>query len=64
MKSVLNNIIVFFVIGIIALILIPLPTFVLDFMFIVSITISLLVLVMTMYIKGPLDFSIFPSLLL
>jgi flagellar biosynthesis protein FlhA len=37
---------------------------VLDFMFIVSITISLLVLVMTMYIKGPLDFSIFPSLLL
>jgi flagellar biosynthesis protein FlhA len=43
---------------------IPLPTFVLDFMFIVSITISLLVLVMTMYISGPLDFSIFPSLLL
>jgi flagellar biosynthesis protein FlhA len=55
---------VFFVIGIIALILIPLPTFVLDFMFIVSIAISLLILTMTMYINGPLDFSIFPSLLL
>ncbi|MDR2355737.1 MAG: flagellar biosynthesis protein FlhA [Clostridiales Family XIII bacterium] len=64
MKSVLNNVIVFFVIGIIALILIPLPTFVLDFMFIVSIAISLLILTMTMYINGPLDFSIFPSLLL
>ncbi|MDR1246322.1 MAG: flagellar biosynthesis protein FlhA [Clostridiales Family XIII bacterium] len=64
MKNILNNVIVFFVIGIIALIIIPLPTFVLDFMFIVSITVSLLVLVMTMYIRGPLDFSIFPSLLL
>ncbi|MDR3295252.1 MAG: flagellar biosynthesis protein FlhA [Clostridiales Family XIII bacterium] len=64
MKNILNNIIVFFVIGIIALIIIPLPTFILDFMFIVSITVSLLVLIMTMYIKGPLDFSIFPSLLL
>jgi flagellar biosynthesis protein FlhA len=64
MKNILNYVIAFFVIGIIALIIIPLPTFVLDFMFIVSIAISLLVLVMTMYIRGPLDFSIFPSLLL
>ncbi|MDR1571936.1 MAG: flagellar biosynthesis protein FlhA [Clostridiales Family XIII bacterium] len=64
MRNVFSNLIVFFVIGIIALIIIPLPTFVLDFMFIVSITVSLLILVMTMYIKGPLDFSIFPSMLL
>ncbi|MDR1134995.1 MAG: flagellar biosynthesis protein FlhA [Clostridiales Family XIII bacterium] len=65
MKNMLNNvIIVLFVIGIIALIIIPLPTFILDFMFIVSIAVSLMILVMTMYINGPLEFSIFPSLLL
>jgi flagellar biosynthesis protein FlhA len=33
-------------------------------MFIVSIAVSLMILVMTMYINGPLEFSIFPSLLL
>ncbi|MDR0424652.1 MAG: flagellar biosynthesis protein FlhA [Clostridiales Family XIII bacterium] len=65
MRKALNNvIIVFFVVGIIALIIIPLPTFVLDFMFIISISVSLMILVMTMYINGPLEFSIFPSLLL
>jgi flagellar biosynthesis protein FlhA len=64
MKNILNNVIVFFVIGVIALIIIPLPTFILDFMFIVSIAVSLLILAMTMYISGPLEFSIFPSMLL
>ena len=64
MKSILNNIIVLFVIGIIALIIIPLPTYVLDFLFIFSISASLMILAMTMYITSPLEFSIFPSMLL
>lgn len=52
------------VIGIIFLIIIPLPTFLLDFLFIVNIALSFLILCMTMYIREPLEFSIFPSMLL
>lgn len=62
--KILKNVIVIFVVLIVALIIIPLPPFFLDFMFIVSISVSLMILVMTMFIKGPLEFSIFPSLLL
>lgn len=45
-------------------ILVPLPTFFLDFLLTVSITVSAVVLVTVMYVKRPLDFSVFPSLLL
>ncbi|MGI6751267.1 MAG: flagellar biosynthesis protein FlhA [Anaerovoracaceae bacterium] len=62
--KLLKNVVVIFVVLIVALIIIPLPPFFLDFMFIVSISVSLMILVMTMFIKGPLEFSIFPSLLL
>jgi flagellar biosynthesis protein FlhA len=62
--KILQNVTVVFVILIIALIIIPLPTFILDFMFIVSISVSLIILLTTMFIGGPLEFSIFPSLLL
>ena len=61
---ILKNATAIFVIAIIALIVVPLPTFILDFMYIISISVSLIILLMTMYIRGPLDFSIFPSLLL
>lgn len=59
-----NHIVSIFVILIVAFIIIPLPTFLLDFMFIINITLSLIILLMTMYIKEALQFSIFPSLLL
>ena len=60
----LTNVVVVFVVMIIALIIIPLPPFFLDFMFIMSISISLMILTTTMFINGPLEFSVFPSLLL
>lgn len=62
--KIVQNLVVVFVVLTIALIIIPLPPFILDFMFILNIAISLIILLTTMYIKGPLDFSIFPSLLL
>ena len=62
--KIIQNLVVVFVILTIALIIIPLPPFILDFMFILNIAISLIILLTTMYIKGPLDFSIFPSMLL
>lgn len=60
----LKNIVVLFVILIVALVLIPLPPPLLDFMFMISIAVSMIILLTTMFISGPLDFSIFPSLLL
>ncbi|MBQ9536376.1 MAG: flagellar biosynthesis protein FlhA [Desulfovibrionaceae bacterium] len=44
--------------------LIPLPTFFLDIMLSVSISLSMLVLITTMFMMSPLEFTIFPSLLL
>ncbi|HHU17479.1 MAG: flagellar biosynthesis protein FlhA [Anaerovoracaceae bacterium] len=62
--KIFNNVVVIFIIMIVAFIIIPLPPFFLDFMFIISISVSLIILLTTMFIKGPLEFSIFPSLLL
>src|SRR5881392_287043 len=45
-------------------ILIPLPTPVLDFLLVVNITLSAVVLLTVMYVNSPLEFSAFPSLLL
>lgn len=52
------------VVVILFVMLVPLPTFFMDIMLCVSISISLLVLVTTMFMTSPLEFSIFPSLLL
>jgi flagellar biosynthesis protein FlhA len=51
-------------IGLLSVLLIPLPTQVLDLLLICNVTLSILVLVTTMYVKSPLEFSVFPSLLL
>lgn len=60
----LNNGVAALVILILAILIIPLSTPILDFMFIMNLTLSLVILLTTMYIKEPLEFSIFPSLLL
>jgi flagellar biosynthesis protein FlhA len=44
--------------------LVPVPSFVLDILLSISITASVLVLLVSMYILQPVDFSVFPSLLL
>lgn len=46
------------------LMLIPLPTFMLDFFLALNLTFSVLILVIALYIKAPLDISVFPGLLL
>jgi len=45
-------------------ILVPLPTEVLDFLLIINLTLSAIIMVTTIYVKSPLEFSVFPSLLL
>jgi flagellar biosynthesis protein FlhA len=50
--------------ALIFVILIPLPTMALDFLLLINIVLSTIVLMTVMYIRGPLEFSSFPSLLL
>lgn len=52
------------VVTILFVMLIPLPTMFLDFMLTVSISLGLVILVTSMFMISPLEFSIFPSLLL
>ena len=52
------------VVVILFVMLIPLPTFFMDIMLTISISLSLIVLVTSMFMLSPLEFSIFPSLLL
>ena len=64
MKNLLKNSVVVFVITIVLLLIIPLPPFLLDVMIIINISLSMIILLITMNIKEPLEFSIFPALLL
>ncbi len=59
-----KNFVTVFVILAIFLIVIHLPTWLLDLLFAVNIALSVYILITTMYIKESLEFSIFPSLLL
>ncbi|MFM9958295.1 MAG: flagellar biosynthesis protein FlhA [Phycisphaerales bacterium] len=47
-----------------AVILVPLPPLILDVLLAANITLSIIVLMTVMYVEEPLDFSVFPSLLL
>jgi flagellar biosynthesis protein FlhA len=46
------------------IVLVPLPTFLLDILLTFSITIGVIILMASMYTTNPLNFSVFPSLLL
>src|SRR6056300_988038 len=48
----------------VAMMVLPLPAFLLDTFFVVNITLSLLILMVALHTYRPLDFSSFPSLLL
>ncbi|HQL83196.1 MAG TPA: flagellar biosynthesis protein FlhA, partial [Spirochaetota bacterium] len=52
------------VVSVVVMLIIPLPTFLLDFLLAISIMSGLLILMIVMFIGRTFDFSIFPSLLL
>ena len=52
------------VVAVVLLLVVPLPAPILDFLIVVNITASLVILLTAMYVKKPLDFSVFPSLIL
>jgi flagellar biosynthesis protein FlhA len=52
------------VVGILLLLVVPVPAGLLDLLIIVNILFALVILLTSMFVKKPLDFSVFPSLLL
>ncbi|WP_300642407.1 flagellar biosynthesis protein FlhA [uncultured Helicobacter sp.] len=56
--------VVFFVVAILTIIIVPLPSFMLDGMLSLSLALSILIILIGLYIKKPTDFSAFPTLLL
>lgn len=67
MKALGKNtdiILAFGLIFILGLMIIPLPAGILDFFLALNITLSVLILIVSLYIQSPLDISVFPGLLL
>ena len=54
----------FAILSILAMIIVPLPPFLLDVLFTFNIALSLMVLIAVFSVKRPIDFAIFPSILL
>ena len=52
------------IVGIMSVMVIPLPSLLLDFLLALSITISMVIVLVAVYVKSPLEFAVFPSLLL
>ncbi len=52
------------VVAVVLLLVVPLPSEMLDLLIVSNIALSLVVLLTSMYVKRPLDFSVFPSMLL
>jgi type III secretion protein V len=57
-------VIVFFILGVIALMILPLPTWLMDLMIVLNITVGLLFLLLAVYLKSPLEFSTLPAAIL
>ncbi|WP_428026996.1 flagellar biosynthesis protein FlhA [Arcobacter sp.] len=55
---------VIFFVAILSIIIVPLPKFILDFFLILSLSISLLILLIGLYIQKPTDLTTFPTLIL
>lgn len=56
--------VVFFIVAILAIIIVPLPGALLDLFLVISIALSVLIILIALYVKKPTDFSAFPTLLL
>jgi len=52
------------VFGVLAIMMVPLPPFLLDLLLAISITVSLLVFLVALYTRRPVEFSVFPTVLL
>ena len=59
-----DAVLAFGVFGVVAIMMVPLPPVILDLLLASSITVSLLIFLVALYAKKPVDFSVFPTVLL
>lgn len=52
------------VVALVIMMIVPLPGWMLDFLLIINIAVAIIVLLLSMYTREPLDFAVFPSMLL
>jgi flagellar biosynthesis protein FlhA len=52
------------VVGIVLILILPIPTVLMDFLLIINISVSLLIMLVSLNIKEPLEFGVFPTMLL
>ncbi|MDL0415425.1 flagellar biosynthesis protein FlhA [Clostridioides difficile] len=64
LKENMDVIVAFGVVGIVLMMIVPLPTFILDILLAINISLSVLILLMTLFTTNVLDLSIFPTVLL
>lgn len=62
--NLINSLLPFGIIALVSMLILPLPVALLDTFFVLNITLSLLILMVAMHTRRPLDFSSFPNLLL
>lgn len=62
--DMLNIVIAFAVVSVIGIIIIPMPPFLLDFLLVLNISLSIIILVLTLFTHSVLEFLSFPTLLL
>lgn len=60
----LSDFVAMAIVGVVLLMIIPMPTPVMDILITLNIALSLVIFLISMYIKEPLELSVFPSLLL
>ncbi|WP_333804342.1 flagellar biosynthesis protein FlhA [Sulfurospirillum sp.] len=56
--------VVIFIVAILAIIIVPLPSAILDFFLVISLSVSVLIILISLYIPKPTDLSTFPTLIL
>jgi flagellar biosynthesis protein FlhA len=59
-----NNLVALFLVGILAVMLVPMPAMLLDALLCINITLSLMIVMVVLNAQRPVEFSTFPSLLL
>ncbi len=62
--NITNLVIGFGVVGVVLMLIVPLPGFMLDFMLSLNLMMALLIILVSLYVKEPVQFSVFPTLLL
>ncbi|WP_315672828.1 flagellar biosynthesis protein FlhA [Clostridium sp. 19966] len=63
-KNQFDTVVAFGVIGIILMIIIPLPTWIMDILIATNISIAMVIILLTMFTTDVLEFSVFPTMLL